>query len=238
MVSLELPPQIFETVGMWLEIPDAGQKRHLRQRRPFHGRHPRPGARPHRHVSALRPGGPLRHRRHLPPGAPPGGPGRHLHLRRLPRRGGPVGPGLRDPGRPAQALPGGHRGLPLRGRLPLLHPLPQVRLGQQTPGQGGGREHRRHAPGAGRARRGARVPYAEAAAVPAAHRRRARHRRHLAHAAEDRNYGPGDPLLRRRRGRLGPVPPYGGLLAVLHETHTGDRHHLPGSTTWNASASA
>ncbi len=95
VVPLELPPQIFETVGMWLEIPDQVKKRHLC--RP--GGHFMGGihALEHvliSHVPALCPGGPLRHRRHLHHRAPPGGPGGDFHLRRLSRRRGSVRPGL------------------------------------------------------------------------------------------------------------------------------------------------
>lgn len=91
----------------------------------------------HRHAPALRHLRPPRHRRRLHT-APPGHPPSHgLRLRRPPGRRRIRRTGL--PHRPAVARrhPRGHRRLRVRGGLPLLHPVAQVRQRQRAPPQAG-----------------------------------------------------------------------------------------------------
>ncbi len=104
------------------------------------------------------------------------------------------------------------RRLPLRGRLPLVHPFPQVRLGQQAPGQGSHPEDRRPAVGDGGARTAGRgVVHRGRRRLPPSPARTDRGRGRPGSGAQNRRPGPGNLLFRRRRGRLGPVPPHGGF---------------------------
>ncbi|MCL4501002.1 MAG: DEAD/DEAH box helicase [Deltaproteobacteria bacterium] len=234
MVTLELPPQIFETVGMWLEIPDAVKNAIYAAGLHFMGgihalEHVLIGMFPLFALADRYDIGGISHPAHPQVGRAaifiydgyPGGVG-------LSVRAYDILEDLLNRSRgPAKPLPGNHPSLPLRRRLPLLHPLPQMRLGQQAFGQRGRSQHRRHAPGVGGARRRSRIPLCRAPDGPSAHRRRAHHRRHLAHPAPDRRAGPGDPLLCGRCGRLGPMPPHGGLAGgAPRDSHRG-RHHLP-----------
>ncbi len=78
---------------------------------------------------------PLGHRRRLRTAAPGHPPADGLRVRRSPRRSRIRRAGL--PHRPclADSDPGGHRLLRVRGGLPLLHPVPQVRQRQRAPAQ-------------------------------------------------------------------------------------------------------
>ena len=136
--ALELPPTEFETVGLWWAAPRGFEEtlRHARGALP--GRAPRHRARGD--LALPDPGAvrPRRHRRHLLPPAPAGRLRRGVHLRRPPGRRGDRR--ARLPGPAGAARPGARaaRRLPLRERLPVVHPVPQVRQRQPAAGQAGG----------------------------------------------------------------------------------------------------
>ncbi len=126
----------------------------------------------------LRPLGPRRDLLRPPPAVRPPG---DLRLRRLAGRRRPGAHRLRARGGTVRADPRADRGLPVRGRLPGLRPLAQVRLGQHPARQAGRARRARRGDGRGRAGRGpAAGRRAGLGAGDASHegpRRRARRRR-------------------------------------------------------------
>ena len=152
---LDLPPLTFETHGLWMDIEDMHRQALERAGPALHGLHPRPGARGHRHVPLVRPVRPATTSEASP----------------FPCTPRPARPGCSSTtGCPAgwawpsgasgiiEELAGAGGGAPgllrLRGGLPGLRVLAQVRLGQQAPGQTGGSAA--HPPAFGQEARGGR----------------------------------------------------------------------------------
>ena len=101
----------------------------------------RRGARGHRSPAPFRPVRPQRHRRglHLP--APGHGEAPGLHLRRASRRDRHLRKGIRGHTGPVGSDTPGGSAVPVRRRMPKLHPVSQVREQQQPAGQGRRRPH-------------------------------------------------------------------------------------------------
>ena len=136
-IPLELPEQIIETEGFWLEITEEIQKVSGGEAAALHGRHPCPRT---RHDLALPAAGavrPQRYRRHLlsPPSADRMG--GDFCLRRACRRRRPGDRGLPPDRRTAQPDAQDDTGLSLRKRLPFLRPFAEMRLGEQADRQTG-----------------------------------------------------------------------------------------------------
>ncbi len=117
-------------------------RRPARGRRPRRARParrgPRRGARLHRPAPPVRDLRPLGHRRRVHRAAPRHRSAHGVRLRRPPRRRGLRRARVRGRGAVAVGHPGSHRGVPLRGRLPVVRAVAQVRQRQQPPRQGSG----------------------------------------------------------------------------------------------------
>ena len=141
--ELEMPSHIFETMGLWMVLPED-----LSRRVKEAGLHFMGGIHAIEHaaissISPLCPVRPQRCGRDLLPGSPPARKTGDFHLRRLPRRRGSGRPRIRNSGGAFAEDPRFDPGVPLLGRVPLLYPFAQMRIGKQAPGQrGGGRSAR------------------------------------------------------------------------------------------------
>ncbi len=111
-------------------LDDSQRADDSRSRRRPRRRGPRGRARGDRPAAAVRHLRPLGHRRALDRTAPVDRPADRVRLRRPARRGRIRRARLRDRGRLAPRHPRRHPLLPLRNRLPLLHPVPEVRKRQ------------------------------------------------------------------------------------------------------------
>ena len=133
---LDLPPRTLRTRAVWWTLPASAVAALAEDGLDLGGAAHAAEHAVHRPAAAVRHLRPLGHRRRLHRA-----PRRHraahrLRLRRPRRRRRLRRTRLRPRPRLAHRHPRGHRLLRVRTRLPLLHPVPQVRQRQRTPGQG------------------------------------------------------------------------------------------------------
>ena len=144
---LDLPPRHLLTRAVWWTVSAGpGRRAHRRGRRPGRGR-ARGRARLDRPAAAVRHLRPLGHRRGLRRQAPGDREAHRLRLRRPRRRRRVRRARLQRRRGLAPRHPAGHRQLRLRGRLPLLRPVTQVRQRQPPAVQAGRGGPARHPPG-------------------------------------------------------------------------------------------
>ena len=144
LIALDLPEQNFPTQALWYVMPDrlAGPQA-LGARRAAR-RSARGRAQPDRGPPATRDVRPVGHRRPVDQHPLPDRPADDLHLRRPPGWGRHRPPRLRRVRAPPRRRLAPGRRMPVRVRLPLLHPEPQVREPERAAPQG--RLARAHGP--------------------------------------------------------------------------------------------
>ena len=137
MVALDLPETNFPTQALWYVLGDELAGPGGASARGPAGRAPRRRARPDRGAAAARDVRPLGHRRPVDQRPLPDRPADDLHLRRLSGRGGDRAARLRAVRAPGRRRREADRRVPLRRRLPIVRPEPQVRQPQRAAAQAG-----------------------------------------------------------------------------------------------------